>query len=145
MEVKGLIYALLGYVVSLALIVLFWYWWFDKPLEWRNFISIASALISIGVAYGILSEYSNDKRILVILLTIIATFWILYVLVDILGFLQDIYDVLTNQRSNNTGTMEIIMYIVDEIISSKIFAVVSGLVAYIEYKEYRDLLKKNNV
>ena len=41
--------------------------------------------------------------------------------------------------------MEIIMYIVDEIISSKIFAVVSGLVAYIEYKEYRELLKKNNV
>lgn len=145
MEAKGLLYALSGYVISLVLIVTFWYWWFDKPLEWRYFISITSSLASIVVASGILSEYSNDKRILVILLTIIATFWILYVLVDILGFLQDIYDVLTNHRSNNTGTMEIIMYIVDEIISSKIFAVVSGLVAYIEYKEYRDLLKKNNV
>ena len=144
MEVKGLIYALLGYVVSLALIVLFWYWWFDKPLEWRIFISIASSLISIGVAYGILSEYSNDKMISFIVMAIIAAFWILFVVVDILGFFQNAIDTINN-KPINADAMDIVMYIIDEIISSKIFAVISGIAAYFEYQECRDLLKKNNV
>lgn len=138
MEVKGLIYALFGYVVSLALTVLFLYWWFDKPLEWRYFISIVSSLISIGVAYSITSEYS-DKRLSFIVMMIIAAFWIMFVLVDILGSIQEIIGTISIDR------MDIVMIIVDKIISSKIFAVVSGLVAYFEYEEYRDLLKKNNV
>ena len=142
MEAKGLLYALSGYVISLVLIVTFWYWWFDKPLEWRYFISIISSLASIVVASGIASGYG--KKMSFIVVAIIAAFWILFVVVDIVGLLQDIYSVLNNKRTD-TGTMDIIMYVVDEIVSSKAFAIVSGLMAFNEYKEYSDLLKKNNV
>lgn len=59
---------------------------------------------------------------------IVAAFWILFVIVDITGNLQDLVMVLAG-KNPRPDTLDVIMFYVDVLLNSKIFAVVSCLLA----------------
>ena len=59
---------------------------------------------------------------------IVAAFWIIFVVVDITGNLQDFVTVLAG-KNPKPDTIDVIMFYVDVLLNSKIFAVVSCLLA----------------
>lgn len=123
---KAIVLALVGYGVSVTVLGGLLSFQFDSFIR-----SIIVACISIIVVYGILSKYSTKKQAICITMKIIAIFWFLFVIIDILGYFGALlfggYDV----DFINTAMM-----MVDEFVNSKIMAIVSGVVAYKEYMSY---------
>lgn len=126
----GLAAGYVVYIVSVPLIFLFFYWFFDKPAEWSYFIPIATAIISIGCASGTAEEVSGGKKAGALLTVLIAGMWVMLVVVDVVGGVSDIWHGLVGHyEQGEVGVFEIFMFSFDSLLSSKIFAVVSVLVA----------------
>lgn len=136
--ILGLFAGMIAYVVSVLLIFLFFYWFFDKPMEWSYFIPIVTALLSISIASVSAEEVSESKKVGALLTVLIAGMWIIFVVIDVVGDVSDIFHAIIGQyKSDEIGAFEIFMFSFDKILSSKIFAVISFLVAGGSVEEFR--------
>lgn len=117
-NVKSVLGALALYFVSFVLIWLFWYWFFQKPLEWLDFMSITTSLISllltVGVGLGTNATFPVSTKITSYL---VAFFWIVMFIV---GFFVDTDD----------GGLNFMIY---EVVDVKIPCVISILFASFIY------------
>ena len=128
--ILGILAGMVVYVISIFLVFLFFVWFFDKPEEWSYFIPIATAIVSIGCATGTADEVSDGKKSGALLTILIAGMWVVFVVVDVVGDVSDIlYAIVGSYEQGEAGAFEIFMFGFDRLLSSKIFAVVSVLVA----------------
>lgn len=127
-EIVSVPVALVIYVISVALILAFCNWFFDKPSDYPYLIPIITSSFSMALACMIAEEKLNSKAGAKIAAVLIAAFWIIFVIVDLSGSVKDIIDVLTGKELQ-PDALDIIMMYVDILLNSKIFAVVSCLVA----------------
>jgi len=111
------------YVILVAVIFTFCLWFFDKPQDWPYLIPIITAFISLSIACDAAKNISsiNGAKILG---GIVVVFWIIFVVVDFAGTIQDIISALFG-RSNTHDSMDVIMFYVDAALNAKIFAVTS--------------------
>lgn len=118
--------ALACYIISVAIILALCNWFFDKPSEWSYAIPIITSSCSLAIACGVAEEKLSSKTGAKIASVIIAAFWILFVIVDISGGINDIITVLAG-KNPEPDTLDVIMFYIDVLLNSKIFAVVSCL------------------
>ena len=136
--ILGVLAGMAAYVVAIILSFLFFIWFFDKPAEWPYFIPIATALISISTAVGTADEVSGGKKAGAFLAILIAGMWIVFVVVDVVGDVSDILRAIAGRYEHGeVGAFEIFMASFDALLSSKIFAVISFLVAASSLEESR--------
>ena len=121
--------ALIAYILSVVVLLVFFYWFFDKPAEWDYFIPITASLVSIAIAGGTAKDMAKSGKVESMVMGIIALFWIAVVVADIVGFASDIIDTLSGKRVTMDDT-DVFMFYLDHIMSFKIFAVVSCLCAF---------------
>lgn len=134
----GLATGAIAYIVSVPLIFLFFYWFLDKPEEWPYFIPIVTALMSIGIAAGTAEEVSGSKKTGAVLTVLIGVMWVCFVVADIVGNVSDIiHAIMGHSDTSEAGAFDLFMIYFDTILSSKIFAVVSGLAAFGEFEEMK--------
>lgn len=107
--------ALLCYVFFVVVISIFCNWFFDSPEEWPYLIPFVTSFFSLGLACFIAEEKFSSKSGAKITAMIIAAFWVIFVVADIVGAVDDVIAVL--------------MLYVDVLLNSKIFAVVSCFLA----------------
>ena len=115
---------LVVYVISVVLIFAFWCWFFDKPQEWTWFIPITTASFSLAIPCGFLEENFHSPVSAALVTIIVASFWVLFVIVDIGGSIADL--VLGNTSVDN---IDILMLYIDTLLNSKIFAFISVCLA----------------
>lgn len=127
-EVISVPVALLCYVISVVVILAFCNWFFDNPREWTYAIPIITSSCSLAIACYVAEEKLSSKTGAKLTAVIVATFWILFVIVDISGDLNDIVAVLAG-KNLEPDALDVIMMYVDVLLNSKIFAVVSCLLA----------------
>ena len=73
---------------------------------------------------------SGGKKAGALLTVLIAGMWVMLVVVDVVGGVSDIWHGLVGHyEQGEVGAFEIFMFSFDSLLSSKIFAVVSVLVA----------------
>ena len=125
-EVISVPVALVCYIIFVALILAFCNWFFDKPSEWSYVIPIITSSFSFAGACSIAEDKMSSKTGAKITAIIIAAFWILFVIADITGSVQDIISVLAGEHPKQ-DTLDVIMFYVDVLLNAKIFAVVSCL------------------
>lgn len=113
--------ALLCYVFFIVVTSIFCKWFFDRPEEWPYLIPIITSFFPMFMACIIAEEKFSSKSGAKITAIIIAAFWIIFVVADITGIFDDIIAVL--------------MLFMDVLLNSKIFAVVSCIVASMFVKE----------
>ena len=126
-EVVGVPVALVCYVIFVALIFSFCNWSFERPADWPYGIPIITALFSMGGACGVAEKISSSAgaKITAIL---IAAFWVLFVIADMTGTVNDFLNVLAGNNPNPDAA-DIIMQLVDGLLNAKIFAVTSCILA----------------
>ena len=120
--------ALLCYVVAVAIILALCNWFFEKPSEWSYVIPIITSTFSFALAYVVAEEKFSSKAGAKITAVIIAAFWIIFVVVDISGSIDNLIRVLAG-KNIEPDALDVIMMYVDVLLNSKIFAVVSCLLA----------------
>ena len=120
--------ALVCYVFFVVLFLVLCNWFFDRPADWPYLIPIIISSFSLGGACMVAEEKFSSKAGAKITAMIVAAFWILFVIVDITGNLQDLVMVLAG-KNPRPDTLDVIMFYVDVLLNSKIFAVVSCLLA----------------
>ena len=118
---------LIIYVISVAAILAFCLWFFDKPHEWQTAIPIITSLFSLGIACGPIEKFSETSE--KILTFIIAAFWILFVVIDTKGTIEDFIGFFTGNTSTK-DELDMLMFYIDSVLNAKIFAVVSGIMAF---------------
>lgn len=123
----GVPIALVCYVIFVALIFGFCNWSFERPADWSYGIPIITSLFSFSGACAIAEKFSGTAGAKITAM-IVAAFWILFVIVDISGSINDIITVLAGENLQ-PDVMDIIMEIVDGLLNAKIFAVVSCILA----------------
>jgi len=135
-EVISVPVALVSYIIFVVLILAFCNWFFDRPGDWPYLIPIITSSFALGGACNIAEEKMSSKAGAKITAIIIAAFWIIFVIADITGNVQDIISVLAG-KNPQPDTLEIIMFYVDVLLNSKIFAVVSCLLAAGQINDYK--------
>ena len=135
-EVVSVPVALVCYVIFVVLILAFCNWFFDRPAEWPYLIPIVTSSFSLAVACGIAEEKLNSKAGAKITALLVAAFWILFVIADISGTVNDFIAVLAGEDIE-TDVLDVIMFYVDVLLNSKIFAVVSCLLAAGQFNNSR--------
>ena len=125
-EIFSVPIAILCYVVSVVVILIFCNWFFDNPKEWSYAIPIITASGSLALACDIAKEKLKSKTGAKITALIISLLWILFVIVDISGSINDIINVLAG-KNIEPDAMDVIIFYVDILLNSKIFAIVSCL------------------
>lgn len=123
----GVPIALVCYIIFVALIFGFCNWSFEKPADWSYGIPIITSLFSLGGACAIAEKFSSTAGAKITAM-IIATFWILLVIVDIGGSINDVITVLTGGNLEPDLVGDIIS-LLDGLLNAKIFAVVSCILA----------------
>ena len=127
-EIISVPVALVCYVIFVVLILAFCNWFFDKPGDWPYVIPIVTSSFSLGGACVIAEEKLSSKSGAKITAMIVAAFWILFVIVDITGNINDVITALAGENPK-PDTLDVIMFYVDVLLNAKIFAVVSCLLA----------------
>ena len=120
--------ALVCYVFFVALFLVLCNWFFDRPADWPYVIPIIVSSFSLAGACAVAEEKLSSKAGAKITAMIVAAFWILFVIVDLTGNLNDIVTILAG-KNPKPDTLDVIMFYVDVLLNSKIFAVVSCLLA----------------
>lgn len=120
--------SLLCYVISVVVTLIFCNWFFDRPEEWPYLIPFITSFISFGMACGLAEEKFSSKSGAKITAFLIAVFWIIFVVADIAGAVDDVISVLAGKYPDHDA-LDVIMFYVDVLLNSKIFAVVSGFMA----------------
>jgi len=120
--------ALVCYILFVILFLVLCNWFFDRPAEWPYVIPIIVSSFSLGGACVVAEEKLSSKSGAKIAAMIVAAFWILFVIVDITGNINDVITVLAG-KNPSPDTLDIIMFYVDVLLNAKIFAVVSCLLA----------------
>ena len=120
--------ALVCYVIAVVLISLFCQWFFDRPEDWPYLIPIITAGFSMAAAVGVAEEKFDSKPSAKVVAIIIAAFWVVFVIVDVAGGIQDLINFLAG-KDPDPDALDVIMLYVDVLLNSKIFAVVSCLLA----------------
>lgn len=118
--------ALIGYSITLILSVLFWIWFFDEPWEWDYFIPIVTSFFSLSMANSIAEEISSRSTAIVVLF-IIAAYWVIVAVTNFVGDVQDIYSFILNEKR-----FEDVFFnyeLTDIFLNPKIFAVTSVMAA----------------
>lgn len=119
---------LVCYILFVILFLVLCNWFFDRPAEWPYVIPIIVSSFSLGGACVVAEEKLSSKSGAKITAMIVAAFWILFVIVDITGNINDVITVLAG-KNPSPDTLDIIMFYVDVLLNAKIFAVVSCLLA----------------
>ena len=127
-EIVSVPVALACYVISVVLILMFCNWFFDKPREWSYAIPIITSSCSFIIACVVAEDKLSSKTGAKITAVIIAAFWIVFVIADISGGINDIITALAG-KNPQPDTLDVLMFYVDVLLNSKIFAVVSCLLA----------------
>lgn len=125
-EILSVPIAILCYVVSVVVILIFCNWFFDNPKEWSYAIPIITASGSLALAYDIAKEKLSSKTGAKITAFIISAFWVFFVIIDMSGSINDIISVLAG-KNIEPDAMDVIIFYVDILLNSKIFAIVSCL------------------
>lgn len=120
--------ALVCYILFVILFLVLCNWFFDRPAEWPYVIPIIVSSFSLGGACVVAEEKLSSKSGAKITAMIVVAFWILFVIVDITGNINDVITVLAG-KNPSPDTLDIIMFYVDVLLNAKIFAVVSCLLA----------------
>ena len=120
--------ALLCYVIAVAIILALCNWFFEKPSEWPYAIPIITSAFSFALACFVAEEKFSSKAGAKITAVIIAAFWVVFVFVDISGSIEDLIHILAG-KNIEPDALDIIMTYIDVLLNSKIFAVVSCLLA----------------
>ena len=120
--------ALVCYVFFVVLFLVLCNWFFDRPADWPYVIPIIVSSFSLAGACAVAEEKLSSKAGAKITAMIVAAFWILFVIVDLTGNLNDIVTILAG-KNPKPDTLDVIMFYVDVLLNSKIFAVVSCLLA----------------
>ena len=123
----GVPVGLVIYVIAVVAIMTFCLWFFDKPQEWRIAIPIITSLFSSSIACSIAEGISKISEKIVAAL--IALFWIAFVVVDVTGSIQNWISVIQG-KTPTMDEIDMVMFYVDGVLNAKIFAVVSGLIAF---------------
>lgn len=129
----GVPIGLIIYVISVAAIMSFCLWSFEKPQEWQTAIPIITSFLSLGIACGI-AEDKFSKASGVIVSFIVAAFWIAFIVIDTKGTIEDFIGFFQG-KTPTADEIDMLMFYVDAFLNAKIFAVVSGLWAFGSYKE----------
>lgn len=119
--------AIVCYVIFVALIFGFCNWSFERPADWSYGIPIITSLFSLGGACAVAEKLSGTAGAKITTM-IIATFWILLVIADIAGSINDLITVLAGENLEPDLLGDIIS-LLDGLLNAKIFAVVSCLLA----------------
>lgn len=120
--------ALVGYFISVVVILLFCNWFFDKPQDWPYLIPIINSSFSLGIAYFIANDLFNSRGGAKATVLLIAIFWVVFVIVDITGNIREIVDIFSGNHPQKDH-IDFIMFCIDVLLNSKIFAAVSALFA----------------
>lgn len=120
--------ALVCYVFFVILFLMLCNWFFDRPADWPYIIPIIVSSFSLAGACVIAEEKLSSKSGAKITAMIVATFWILFVIVDITGNINDVITVIAG-KNPSPDALDVIMFYVDVLLNAKIFAVVSCLLA----------------
>lgn len=131
----------IGLVIYCLLVILifgFWCWFFDKPQEWDWFIPITTSMMSLGGTNGFLEEKFKSPTSGVIVAGLVVAFWVIFVFVDIFGTVSSF--VTGDFRMDN---VDVLMFYLDKLLNSKIFAVVSAIIFLGIWDDYKKELNKN--
>ena len=120
--------ALLCYVFFVVVISIFCNWFFDRPEEWPYLIPFITSFFSFGMACGLAEDKFSSKSGAKVTAFLIAAFWVIFVVADIAGAVDDVISVLVGKYTGPSD-LDVIMFYVDILLNSKIFAVVSCLTA----------------
>ncbi len=126
-ELIGVPIALVSYVIFVALIFGFCNWSFERPADWSYGIPIITSLFSLGGACAVAENFSGASGAKITAM-IVAAFWVLFVVADVSGSINDIITVLAG-KNVEPDVMDVLMEIVDGLLNAKIFAVVSCILA----------------
>jgi len=123
----GVPIALVCYIIFVALIFGFCNWSFEHPADWSYGIPIITSLFSLGGACAVVEKFSGTAGAKITTM-IIAAFWILLVIVDIVGSINDVITVLAGENLEPDLVGDIIS-LLNGLLNAKIFAVVSFILA----------------
>ncbi len=115
------------YVILVAVIFSFCLWFFDKPHEWPYLIPILTAFISLSFACDVARNISSQNGA-AILGAIVVAFWIIFIIVDFAGTIQNFIAALFGQ-STSYDSLDALMFYIDAALNAKIFAVISIIAA----------------
>ena len=123
----GVPIALVCYAIFVVLIFGFCNWSFERPADWSYGIPIITSLFSLGGACAVAEKFSGASGAKITSM-IVAAFWILLVIVDVVGSINDVITVLAGENLKPDLVGDIIS-LLDGLLNAKIFAVVSFILA----------------
>lgn len=123
---------LVVYCLAVVLIFVFWCWFFDNPQEWDWFIPIVTSSFSLAIVCSFIEDKFKSYLSNVIISGLVAAFWICFVVVDVYGTVESF---ITGDFSMDN--VDVLMFYLDKLLSSKIFAVMSVIMFFGNLGEYK--------